>query len=184
MQLKPALDNSQLAHIEKLYLEAFPKIERKPFDMILKKREEGVVELLSIESDEGEFKGLAITALYEDMELLDYFAIDALQRGQGVGSAALRLLQNYYADRRFILEIERTDVEAENIVERLKRKAFYLRNGMKRMPFLVNIFGTEMEVLTHECEVSFEEYHKLYEVFGKELERKVMFIGMRDAEEV
>ncbi len=182
MQLSKALSTYQLEHIQKLYLEAFPAIERKPFDILLKKRDEGVVELLSIESDEGEFKGLAITALYEDMVLLDYFAIDALQRGQGVGGEALKLLQSYYADRRFILEIERTDVDVENIDQRLRRKAFYLKNGMKLMPFLVNIFGTDMEVLTHECEVAFEEYQKLYEVFGKELERKVTLIGVRDSE--
>lgn len=176
MRLERALTEKQLEEIEKLYLEAFPKIERKPFHLMLKKRDEGVMELLAIEGDDGEFKGLAITVLCQDMVLLDYFAIAASERGNGLGSEALALLKEYYADRRFILEIERTDVEAGNIGQRLKRKAFYLRNGMKPMPFLVNIFGTEMEVLTHDCEISFEEYYRIYQVFGKELERKVMLI--------
>lgn len=180
MRLKPALEGALLEHMQKLYLEAFPQIERKPFDVLLKKRDEGIAELLAIEGDGGEFEGLAITVLYEDMVLLDYFAIEDSWRGQGVGSEALRLLQSYYGGRRLMLEIERTDVEADNIGQRLKRKAFYLRNEMTVMPFLVNVFGTEMELLTHESQVTYEEYHKLYEVFGEEFARTVTYVGSRE----
>lgn len=176
MRLETALTRRQIDNIRTLYLEAFPAIERKPFDILLKKAEEGVVEFLSLEGEDGAFKGLAITALYRDMVLLDYFAVTASERGGGVGSKALSLLKEYYADRRLILEIERTDIEADNIEQRQRRKAFYLKNGMKQMPFLVNIFGTDMEVLTYECEVNYEEYHKIYEVFGKELGRKVTLV--------
>lgn len=179
MRLTKAITDEQMDNIRKLYSEAFPPIEQKPFDILRKKADDGVVEFLAIEGDDGAFKGLAITALYGDMVLLDYFAVAASERGNGIGSAALALLREYYADRRFILEIERTDVEADNSGQRLKRKAFYLRNGLKPMPFLVNVFGTEMEVLTYGCKVSYEEYHKLYEVFGKELERKVTLVGER-----
>lgn len=179
MRLTKASTDEQMNHIRELYSEAFPLIEQKPFDILKKKAEEGVVEFLAIEAEDGAFKGLAITALYGDMVLLDYFAVAASERGNGVGSAALGLLKEHYADRRFILEIERTDVEADNIGQRLKRKSFYLRNGMKPMPFLVDVFGTEMEVLTYDCEVKYEEYHRLYEIFGKELERKVTLVGQR-----
>lgn len=176
MRLQQTLTTKRLEEIEELYLEAFPKIERKPFHLMRKKRDEGVMEFLTLEGDEGEFEGLALTVLCQDMVLLDYFAITAPARGHGLGSEALALLKEYYAGRRLILEIERTDVEADNIGQRRKRKAFYLRNGMKQMPFLVNVFGTEMEVLTHDCEVSFEEYYGIYQMFGKGLERKVMLI--------
>lgn len=176
MRLATAVTKQQLEKIEALYLDAFPKIERKPFAFMLQKREEGLMELLAIEGDEGEFKGLAIIVLCEDMALLDYFAIASSERGNGVGSAALELLKNYYAGKRFILEIERTDVEADNLAQRQKRKSFYLKNGMQQMMFLVNLFGVEMEVLTCDCEVTYEEYHRIYEGLGVNLAGKVKLV--------
>lgn len=171
--------NEKLSKIQELYQEAFPAAERKPFEIILEKRQEGAVEILALETEDGEFRGLAISVLYKDMVLLDYFAVSPKQRGHGTGSAALRLLKQRYADKRFFLEIERTGVEAENALQRSRRKEFYLRNGMTVTPLLVELFGTEMEILTASCQISYEEYYELYvEVFGKSrMGRKIKLIA-------
>lgn len=163
-----ACDSVRLARIEKLYREAFPAQERKPFQLILDKRAEGDVEIQSIEGESGQFYGLAITILYQDMVLLDYFAIQPEQRGNGIGSQAFALLRGKYAGKRFFLEIERTGVEAENALFRQKRKAFYLRNGMQESFLFVRLFGVEMEVLVDGCSICFEEYKRLYtDTFGQ-----------------
>ena len=48
---------------------------------------------------------------------------------------------------------------------------------MKEMPFIVSFFGTEMEVLTYNFPITFEEYHSVYKKeFGKIISRKVRFI--------
>ena len=60
--------------IKKLYEESFPKEEKKPFDLILQKQKENLVEILSIESN-NVFLGLIICAKYKDSVLLDYFAL-------------------------------------------------------------------------------------------------------------
>lgn len=163
-----AYDTERLAQIEKLYREAFPAQERKPFQLILEKREEGITEIQSIEGESGRFYGLAITILYRDMVLLDYFAILPEQRGNGIGSQAFALLRSKYAGKRFFLEIEHTGVEAENALIRQKRKEFYLRNGMKESLLFVRLFGVEMEVLVDQCGICYEEYKRLYtDTFGE-----------------
>ena len=48
---------------------------------------------------------------------------------------------------------------------------------MLEMPFIINFFGTEMEVLTYNSPVTFEEYHSIYKKeFGKIISRKVSFV--------
>lgn len=168
MKLIEAYQEQQLADIRSLYEKAFPASEKKPFSLILEKREEGIVEVLAVEGEDKDFLGLAIAILYQDMVLLDYFAISPDVRGKGVGSAAIQLLKDRYANKRFFLEIERTDVEAANGKERCRRKEFYLRNGMTPISLFVELFKVEMEVLTDQCKISFEEYYQLYiETFGK-----------------
>ena len=168
MNIKKAKTNYQIESIYRLYMTAFPKEERKPFELMLEKEKEGSMELLCIEDDAQGFLGLAIFVLYKDLALLDYFAIADEHRGKGLGTEALRLLQTYHQGTRFFLEIEDIHVESDNKEERMRRRAFYLRNEMRVMSFTVDLFGVCMEVLTHHCQVSDEEYMQLYtETFGK-----------------
>lgn len=175
MRLTEAYTQEQLDKVRNLYEEAFPKSEKRPFRMILKGREAGNCEILAIESEEGAFLGLAITMLYGELVLLDYFAINPTYRGTGVGSEVLKKLQKRYEGSRFLLEIESTigaeatpeaaadPGEAEEAAIRRRRKEFYLRGGMQPADFLVNYFGVEMELMTYRCSVTFEEYHSILE---------------------
>lgn len=166
-----------LKEIEYLYLTAFPKNERKPFDLILNKCNNGSMQIISILNDNNDFLGFAIMILHDDMILLDYFAIAPESRGQNVGSTALKMLFERYKNQRFILEIENTEIESDNLEERKRRKAFYIKNGMSVMPFKVNLIGVEMEVLTHNCDVTYEEYYSIYSnTFSDEYCRKIKLI--------
>ena len=147
--------------IKRLYMSAFPKCERKPFSIIRYKCGKKASDVWVLEKEE-EFLGLAITINGEDLVLLDYFAIEEAKRQKGYGSSALKLLQSKYEDKRLFLEIERTDVQADNLQERIRRKAFYLKNGMLELNVYANLFGVSMELLGHDCQVSFDDYFKLY----------------------
>ena len=92
--------------------------------------------------------GLAITVLHRDMVLLDYFAIHRAYRGRHLGSEALTLLKEHCRGRRLILEIELPVADAPNREERMRRKQFYLKNGMKETGLKVCVFRVPMEVLT------------------------------------
>ncbi len=161
MKLKKATTLKDWKKIRKLYMSAFPSCERKPLSVIRYKQHKKAADVWVVEN-EGEFVGLAITMNGPDLVLLDYFAIDDFKRGKGYGSKALKLLQETYADYRFFLEIERIDVEADNIEERKRRKSFYLQNGMMELKVHAVLFGVEMELLGYQCKVSFEEYRNLY----------------------
>lgn len=159
-------NSNQIALIYELYMEAFPEDERKPFKLIEEKVHEGKMEILALEEEE-KFVGLAITILHQDMVLMDYFAIEASCRGQGIGGRAIELLKERYQDRRMFLEIEVIDENAANNAERIRRKAFYKSHGLTEAKIYVSLFGVEMELLTVNCELTYDEYYSVYaETFG------------------
>lgn len=169
----------QLEQVEALYMRAFPAAERKPFSVILRTRAKGKAEILTIESADGAFAGEAITVQCGSLVLVDYLAVSEEMRGQGVGSAALRLLRERYAGKIVFLEIESTkEADVPNREQREKRKAFYLRNGLSCMPFRAVEFGVEMEVLTFSGEVAFDDLHGLYQsVFGRAVAANIRQYG-------
>lgn len=174
--IKEAFNDIQLEKVKDLYESAFPASEKKPFSMILEKREEGLAEILSIEDENKQFCGLLITALYKDLVLIDYFAIDEESRGRGIGSEALMILCNRYGNKRIFLEIESTvsDKEEDHDIK-IRRKHFYQRNGFRCMPYLVLLFGVEMEIMTYNGKVSYDEYHELLDkVYGEKISSHVI----------
>ncbi len=180
MKLTEAHDKNLLAQIQTLYLEAFPKEERKPFSLLLETREKGQSEILAIENEHNDFLGLAITAKHKDMVLLDYFAISSHHRSSGFGSKAFQNIKQRYADKRFFLEIERTDIAADNQVQRQKRKNFYLKNGMQNAPFMVDLLGVEMEILAHNCQLEYKDYFNLYHtLFGNHISQHIHLVSSK-----
>ncbi len=179
MKVKLVTDysNEILEKLRSLYMSTFPKEERKPFEMMLEKQREGLMELHAIVDEDDEFIGLAIMVLYEGTALLDYFAVEEDKRSRGYGTAALGELQEKYADMRFFLEIESTSEECADKALRKRRKSFYKRNGFGEMDYEVCLFGVNMEVLTHGSKISFEEYYNIYEsVFGSRVSGNVSLI--------
>ena len=198
IELIKALTKERQERIYELYCRAFPAAEQKPFSIMVRKQEEGSLDMLSIE-EAGRFLGLAVMVRYEDRALVDFFAMDDSVRGQGYGSRALQALLKQYEGLRVILEIEstrpgasrpsdadragqetgQTDADRTGLTDtaadawntenslRLRRKEFYHRNGMTDLPFQIDLWGTEMEMLSNGTDFSFEEYLELYDaVFG------------------
>lgn len=174
MKIDHANTKEQLRKIKKLYTLSFPLCERKPFSMMISKQEKGDMEIMYIEDDDGTFSGLAITVLYKDIVLLDYFAISPEYHGKGKGSQALKMLIERYKDKRFFLEVESTKDNCKDIETRKRRKNFYLRNSMTESGIDVILFGVPMELLVCNCNISFEEYFDVYDkTFGKMISKNV-----------
>ena len=177
MILRETYASYDLERIENLYLRAFPLDERKPFPVILEKCREGSMQILKAEDENHDFLGLVIMILHNDLAILDYLAMDESCRNKGYGSQILSLLNERYADYRMILEIENPDVPSDNTAERIRRKGFYLRNGMIMMPFEVDLFGVEMLILTNGEHVTFDEYHSIFvDVFSPLISEKIRLI--------
>lgn len=173
MRLVRTVSRAQWKAVHNLYESAFPDYEKKPFWLIRLKNLQGRADVWYIE-EKGMFAGIGITMSAPGLILLDYFAIDEKLRGNGYGSEALRLLQEQYRDYHFFLEIESVYDICDNVDERKKRKQFYLKNGMTEMKMMVNLFGTNMEVLGHGCTLEFDRYRTVYgSTYGKSIMKNV-----------
>ena len=115
-----------------------------------------------------------ILALYNDYILLDYFAIDVKYQSKGIGSEAIKLLFKKYKNKKIIIEIESTLKLSNN---QLQRENFYLKNNFKILPFKVNLFNVEMEILSNNTNINYEEYIKIYEnTYGKNISKNIFLI--------
>ncbi len=162
MELIKASNNQTKTKIKELYFKAFPKQEQKPFWLLWYNQKRGLTNIYSIEESH-KFLGLAVVTEYDDRVLLIYFAITDSERGKGWGSKAIQLILEKYKDKRLYLEIESTkNTDAVNINTRIKRKGFYIKNGLTPLDYGVNLFGVDMEILTNRTYLSFDEYKELY----------------------
>lgn len=161
IKLKKPEGFARWLQLYRLYLTAFPAAERKPFSMIRRMYKKGTTDIWCLERD-GNFVGLAITINGPDLILLDYFAIVSSCRRQGVGSAALPVLMDYYSDKGFFLEIESTFEDAPNKQQRLRRKAFYLSCGLRELGAMACLFGVNMELLGVRCQLDYTGYKTFY----------------------
>lgn len=156
------------AQLYELYERAFPEQEKKPLQIMEKLVEDGKMEMLAM-VDRDEFTGLAINMISGNRALLDYYAIAPEKRGSGYGSRGLEVLLDHFKNSKYIFEIEVQDAQADNAEERKRRKAFYLRNGLKETGLFANVYDTDFELLTPDGELSFQEYVEfLREVLDEE----------------
>lgn len=157
VQLSPA----ELPYFRRVYYDSFPKSEQKPMRFLLRSGKKKKLDLFLLRED-GENLGLTVTVPYRDLVLVYYLAVDPDKRGRGIGSQVMALWQAQYPGKRIFLEIERPEDGAENQAQRLRRKAFYLRNGLKETGLTVSVFGVPMEVLSLNGPLTFREYHSVY----------------------
>lgn len=156
------------SQLYELYDTAFPEQEKKPLHVMEQLVEDGKMEMLAM-VDGDEFVGLAINMLSGNCALLDYYAIIPEKRSGGYGSKGLEVLLVHFENQKYIFEIEIQDEQADNAQERKRRKAFYLRNGLKETGLFANVYDTDFEILTPDGELTFQEYVDfLKEVLGEE----------------
>lgn len=160
---KPRKMNHWL-RLYRLYLSAFPAAERKPFSFITRMYREGRSDVWCICRD-GELLGMAATVNGEGLILLDYLAMDSRVRGRGMGSEALAMLQQMYADCGLFVEIESTREAGPDQTQRLRRMEFYRRGGMEPLGVQADVLGVKMELLGSRCELDFEAYRGFYAKF-------------------
>jgi len=132
--------------VRALYLRAFPAEERPPFWMLKRRALQGRGELLAARQD-GAFAGFAYVIGNERAAYLFYFAIADGQRGRGYGSTVLAALKERYAGKALFLARETLDEEAENYDQRVRRHAFYLRNGFCDLPLSIQEAGVTYDVM-------------------------------------
>ena len=151
----------QWAQIHALYLTAFPAAERKPVGIIRRMFRLGRTHVWRILRS-GKFAGFAATVNGDGLILLDYLAVDEARRGTGIGTEILSLMRQQYAGKGVFLEIESVYESCDNKEQRIQRKHFYEKCGMRSMDVFVWLFGVKMELMGFDCRLSYEQYHSFY----------------------
>ena len=122
------LKEEQWAEIKSIYMEAFPKRERKPF-FTLKRSVKKKKAVIMTASEENQILGFVVLIPYKDMVMVDYLAVSSRIRSKGTGSYIMQNVCREFSDKKIVLLIERLEDDADNRDQRIARRKFYLKNG-------------------------------------------------------
>ena len=154
------LDKGQWTQVKEIYMEAFPKRERKPFGILKRDVKRGRVELFAA-WEGADLLGFTAVLPFEDMVMVDYLAVSAKARGKGTGSQLMEEVCGHYTGKKVVLLIERLDDQAENAAQRQARRRFYLKNGFASTDLFISGAGGDMEVLSFGGQVPGSDYMRL-----------------------
>ena len=164
-------EEKQWKEIKTIYMEAFPKRERKPYFALRHsvKTKKAVV----MAATEGEqVLGFIVLIPYKDMVMADYLAVSSKVRSRGTGSYIMQNVCRQYKDKKIVLLIERLDDKAENKEQRIARRKFYFKNGFTSSNIYITGRSGNMEVLNFGGTVSVQEYMGLQQyALGKTMFR-------------
>ena len=145
-----------------LYLSAFPKEERLPWWILWLDAHRTGIDLTAW-MDAERFVGVTVSVTVENMHFLLFFAVDPSLRGQGYGSAILSSLKEEYGN--VSLNIELLDEAAPNYSQRLRRFAFYQKNGFLDTGYDVWEVGGRFRILATEP-LDVKRYKKVFRKFS------------------
>lgn len=157
-----AAEKQHWPQIREIYLEAFPKRERKPY-FALRRAVRKKKAVIMTAAEGSQLLGFAALIPYQDMVMVDYLAVSSKIRSKGTGSFMLEQVRARFPDKKIVLLIEQLDDSAENRLQRIARRRFYLKNGFASSGIFITGAGGNMEVLSCGGTLSPEEYLSLQE---------------------
>ena len=104
------------------------------------------------------FCGITYTVVTRMDVFVLYLAVDDAVRSKGYGSEILSLLKEKYPDKQISLNVEPPDKEADNIEQRIKRIAFYERNGFLLTGYRAKDFSHEYLIMSTAHNFKIEGY--------------------------
>lgn len=166
ISVRPIRTRAEWTRLIRLYRHSFPPSERKPYIILLsywRKKKTDIWYAEETTPSRPRFLGFAATLNGEKDILLDYLAVSNDARGKGVGSVILKKLLSAYSDKGFFTEIESVfEKDAQDIDSRIRRRRFYLGNGLMPLHVLADVFGVQMELLGVNTKMDFESYNAFY----------------------
>lgn len=152
----------QWPEIKEIYMEAFPKRERKPYLALRHSVRTGKAVLMTA-TEEQKLLGFVVLIPYKNMVMVDYLAVSSKIRSKGTGSYIMENVCRQYADKKIVLLIECLDDQADNREQRIARRKFYVKNGFTSSEIFIEGASGEMEILKFGEKISKEEYLCLQE---------------------
>lgn len=153
-------ESPELPEAAALYESAFPEIERRSLTGMLRDQS-GHLELLSF-FEEGVYEGLLFLLNCGDISHIIYFAVPEQLRNRGVGGGILETVISRKAGQRIILDIEEPDVTVPNNMQRLRRRAFYLRHGFRESGVSYRWRGEKYDILISGGELTKRGFYRFW----------------------
>ena len=157
-RMKAGGDDADL--IRALNDEAFPPEEHIDIEYLFGGLRGIRQDVLGIYAD-GEFAGFFSVLLLGRCAYIGYFAVRPKLRSRGIGSAALACLMETYRGFQIVVDFEAPDDSAPNNAMRLRRRAFYLRNGFYATGYFQYYMDTEFEITCSQPEYDRAAYERL-----------------------
>jgi GNAT superfamily N-acetyltransferase len=148
-------------NVREIYISAFPKEERMPFWLMLIMGRLWNTKFLALR-DADAVCGFVYMAMTRRLIFIMFLAVDETIRSKGYGRRILTEVQSMHPGRKIIVSIERCDVEAHDIEQRIRRKRFYLSNGYAETGYLIKLAGVEQEILIADGAFSKREFRWLF----------------------
>lgn len=149
-----------------LYKEAFSGAQHIPGWFLRYKLKKGKAGFNILYEDDT-WIGLIYAVEYKDIVFVQFLAISEPVRSGGYGSKALNSMRDINSGKRIVLNIEEIDEQAENYQQRIKRKAFYEKNGFSPSGYIVEEPAERLEMLILGGSISKEEIEAMYkDLFG------------------
>lgn len=155
-----AIENPTICkQVRELYFQAFPDEERLPWWLLRFNSRRKDIDLTAW-MDADKFCGFTASATVEGLHFLLFFAVAENCRGQGYGSAILQAIRAQYSA--VALNIELLDPAAPNYPERLRRFAFYRKNGFHDAHYHVWEVGGKFRVLSTGLPLDVPRYKQIF----------------------
>ena len=147
--------------IKRLYHTAFPKEELLPWWIVRLLTVQKCVDLTGYYKEDT-FAGFTFTATTEDILFVLFFAVEDHRRGDGLGSAILQYMKDRNPGKTIVLNVEPVDERAENNDQRIRRMAFYKKNGFYDTGYNIREVGGVFRVLATAPELDTAAYGKVF----------------------
>lgn len=144
---------------ERLYRTAFPREERVPLKYLMRKNSGNHMAACC---DGSMFCGFYATWTYGDITWITFLAVAEELRCSGYGSQLLDIINAHFSGNRIILDIEEEDSNAKNNAQRIRRKAFYMRNGFVASGIKYSWNGVSYEIMIRNGNITETEFESLW----------------------
>ena len=112
--------------------------------------------------DKNIFVGFAFLLTYKDITHILYFSVIDHLRDHGYGTMILKMIHDMKKGQRIIADVER-EGNTDNDEQRIKRKAFYFKNGFHYSDVKYRWRNENYDVLVYGESFTYEEFHDFWE---------------------
>ncbi len=151
--------------VKELQMTAFPPEESFSMEEILRLSKSDHIEYKSFWKGE-QLCGIIFYNVGETMLYLFYLAVPVKVRSKGYGAELIKWLMKMYSDKSIVGNIESLGFNAENEGQRIRRFAFYERNGFHKEPFRLIDDSGFYDIISTGSAFDEKEYMRLIDELG------------------